>query len=144
MSGGTDLVYEYAILSTFGIRNSFGGLSDADFNVLRTARGRRPFNLRRTSRLPAFIAFADEKNPKTIYEIDPWKLGEHFLGVRFTALEIEITSEPITKRLRERLPWLNAPKQVFDRDPPGELTLESKLPIGYLTTRADFFGDGSR
>jgi hypothetical protein len=138
-----DQVYEYAILSTFGIENSFGGLSDADFNVLRTASGRRPFNLRKTSRLPAFVAFTDETNPKSIYEIDPWKLSERFPGVRFTGLDIEITNEPTTTKLRDRLPWLNTPKQVFDRDPPGKLTPESRLPIGYLLTRADFFGDGS-
>jgi hypothetical protein len=139
-----DRVYEYAILSTFDIENSFGGLSDADFNVLRSARGRRRFNLRKTSRLPAFVGFTDEANPKTIYEIDPWKLNERFPGVRFTGLDIEVTNEPITSTLAERLPWLNTPKQVFDRDPPGQHRPESERPIGYLITRAHFFGDGSR
>ncbi len=92
-------VYEYAILSTFGIRNGFGSLNDADFNVLRSASGRRPFNLRRTARLPAFVGFADEANPKTIYEIDPWKLGERFPGVKFSGLQIEITNDAITQKL---------------------------------------------
>ncbi len=90
-----DRVYEYAILSTFRIRNGFGSLSESDFNVFRSASGRRPFNLRRRSRLPAFVGFTDEANPKTIYEIDPWKLGERFAGARFSGLEIEITSEPV-------------------------------------------------
>jgi hypothetical protein len=141
-----DQVYEYAILSTLGIRNSFGGLSDADFNLLRTASGRRPFNLRKTSRLPAFVGFTDETNPKTIYEIDPWRLSERFPGVRFTGLDIEITSEPITTKLRERLPWLNTAHsvQVFERDPPGRLRPESELPIGFLINKSRFFGDGSR
>ncbi|MGN6776052.1 hypothetical protein [Rhizobium sp.] len=139
-----DRVYEYAILSTFGIRNGFGSLSESDFNVLRSASGRRPFNLRRTSRLPAFVGFTDEANPKTIYEIDPWKIGERFAGVRFSGLEIEITSERVTGKLRERLPWLSKSEQVFNRDPPGEHRPESERPIGYLLTRANFFGDGSR
>ncbi|MGR9424228.1 hypothetical protein [Rhizobium leguminosarum] len=139
-----DLVYEYAILSTFGIRNSFGGLSSTDFDTLRNAKGRRTFNLRNTDRLPVFVAFSDEGNPKTILEVNPRKISERFPGVRFTGIEIEITDEPITKQLRERLPWLNTPKQVFDRDPPGKHRPESERPIGYLVTRAHFFGDGSR
>ncbi|MGO8296490.1 hypothetical protein ACC817_08300 [Rhizobium ruizarguesonis] len=139
-----DTVYEYAILSTFGIRNSIGGLSDADFDALRNAKGRRAFNLRNTSRLPAFVAFSSEKNPKTIFEVDPHRVGEHFPGVRFSGLEIEITNDPITNHLRERLPWLHTPKQVFERDPPGQHRPESQRPIGYLLTRAHFFGDGSR
>jgi len=139
-----DTVYEYGILSTFGIRNSIGGLSDADFDALRNARGRPAFNLRNTSRLPAFVAFSNEKNPKTIFEVAPHRVSEHFPGVRFTRIEIEITNDPITNQLRERLAWLRTQKQVFERDPRGQHRPESQRPIGYLLTRAHFFGDGSR
>jgi hypothetical protein len=133
--------YEYGILTTFG---SVGGLSSADFDVLRNAKGRRPFRLYNTSRLPAFVAFTDEKDPKTIFEVAPPNLGVYFLGVRFTGLDIEITDEPVTKKLRQRLPWLNTPRQVFDRDPPGHQRRDRDSPIGFLITRAHFFGDGSR
>ncbi|WP_195909451.1 hypothetical protein [Rhizobium tubonense] len=96
--------YEYGILTTFGIKDSVGGLSNADFDTLRNASGRRRFRLYDNSRLPTFVAFTDENNPKTIYEIDPQDIGAYFPGVRFTGLDIEITDEPVTKKLRQR--WL--------------------------------------
>ncbi|MGO8235293.1 hypothetical protein ACC806_03665 [Rhizobium ruizarguesonis] len=139
-----DTVYEYAILSTFGIRNSFGGLSDADFATLRQANGRRVFNLRNTSRLPAFVYFSREDDPKTIKEVNPRRINDQFPGVRFVGIEIEITDDPVTSQLSKRLPWLQTPGQVFERDPPGQHRPESQRPIGFLLTRAHFFGDGSR
>jgi hypothetical protein len=138
-------VYEYGILTTFGIKNSIGSLSSADLATLRAAKGRRPFRLYNTSRLPAFVAFSDEKNPKTIYEIDPRNLGRAFPGSQFTGLDIEITTEAVTKKLRQRLPWVNTPNNVivFERDPPGRMRPDRDLPIGFLINQGDFFGDGS-
>ncbi|MGO4570059.1 hypothetical protein AB4Z52_34770 [Rhizobium sp. 2YAF20] len=139
-------VYEDGILTTFGIDKGIGSLKENDLAILRDAKGRRPFRLYNTSRLPAFVAFGDEKNPKTIYEIDPCNLGAHFPGVKFTGLDIEITDEPVTKRLKQQLAWVNTPNSVivFDRDPPGHLRPDRELPIGFLITQGDFFGDGSR
>lgn len=120
---GTSLtqVYEYGVLSTFGIKNSVGSLSDADFELLDNAVGRRPFRLRNTSRLPAFVSFADETDPKTIFEISPSDIGRIFPGVRFTGLDLEVTEAPVTEKLRERLPWLNSTsnEEIFPRDPRG-------------------------
>lgn len=76
--------------------------------------------------------------------VDPTDLGSRFPGVAFNSLDIEITDEPLTEELRKRLPWLNSQNKVFDRDPPGHIRPLSKRPIGFVLTKDDFFGDGSR
>ncbi|WP_205934435.1 hypothetical protein [Rhizobium leguminosarum] len=139
-------IWEKAILLTLGIKSSIGMLQDADFDRMKAATGRMPFRMFGGNRYPAFIAFRDEKNPKTIYEIQPRDLAKVFPGVRFTGLDIEITDESVTSKIRDRLPWLNTPvgKQVFERDPPGHQRSDQDSPIGFLITKAHFFGDGSR
>ena len=140
-------IYEFGILRTFGIRNSIGGLADEDFAILRKATGRRPLSFAPQNpplRLPAVVAFRDEKIPNTIYEVDPQNMGASFPGVRFISLDIEITDAPVTKVLKQRLPWLASTTEGFDRDPPGKVRPSKDKPIGYKITNAHFFGDGSR
>lgn len=143
--GDNDLsrVYEYAVLATLGVRNSFGSLKDEDFAVLRSAKGRHPFKLNESTMLPAFVSFTDHRDPKTIFEVLPKDIGKHFPGVTFVGLDLQITDEPITKKLRDRLPWLSiwAPEKVFPRDPPGHWRPISKQPLSHKITRARFFGD---
>lgn len=136
-------IYEFKILRTLGIEKSVGSLTADDFDILRAAKGRRRYNVDNTS-LPTFVAFVDEANPKTVYQVDPTDLGSRFPGVAFNSLDIEITDEPLTEELRKRLPWLNSQNKVFDRDPPGHIRPLSKRPIGFVLTKDDFFGDGSR
>ncbi|AJC80174.1 hypothetical protein IE4803_CH02990 [Rhizobium etli bv. phaseoli str. IE4803] len=121
-------IYEFNVLRTFGVKNSVGSLTSADFAKLRMSKGRRPYN-GDNSQLPTFIAFADEENPKTVYEIDPAKLGTRFPGVVFKRLDIEITDERLTAKLRTRLPWLYSSKRVFQSDPPGHLRPIGERPI---------------
>ncbi len=139
-------VYEYGILTSFGITNGIGSLSEADLTTLRNARGRHPFKLYKTTRLPAFVTFANESDPKSVYEIRPSELGQHFPGTKFTGLDMEITEDPITSKLKDRLPWLKAARdpKIFPRDPPTARRPYSQLPLSYMLTPADFFGDASR
>ncbi|AHG49005.1 hypothetical protein RLEG12_08680 (plasmid) [Rhizobium leguminosarum bv. trifolii CB782] len=139
-------VYEAGLLTSLGIMSSIGSLSEADFATLRAASGRRPFKLK-AGRLPAIVSFKNRSDPKTIFEIQPADFGRYFPGVRFTGLDIEITTDPITQKLRERLPWLDttvAPGKIFPRDPPGVSRPRSELPFSYMITPARFFGDGNR
>ncbi|MGV1794741.1 hypothetical protein [Rhizobium sp. A37_96] len=136
-------IYEFKVLKTFGVKNSVGNLSSSDVEMLRNARGRRRYNID-NSQLPTFVAFADEDNSKTVYEVDPAKLGMYFPGVVFTGLDLEIVDELLTAKLRKRLPWLNTPKDAFDSDPPGRLRPLEMRPIGFVLTVDDFFGSGSR
>ena len=139
-------VYEYGVLSTLGIHSSVGSLTDADFSTLRNAKGRKPFRLHKTTRLPAFISFSDEQDPKTIFELQPSEVGQYVSGARFLSLDIEITDAPVTRKLRQRLPWLNSVNaaEIFPRDPRGARRPNSELPLSHMITRARFFGDGSR
>ncbi|MDR9776349.1 hypothetical protein RJJ65_27625 [Rhizobium hidalgonense] len=135
-------VYEYAVLTTLGIKNSVGSLSEADFAVLRSATGRYPFKLK-TTRLPVIVSFKNESDPKTIYEIRPSEIGRYFPGVQFAGLDLEITTDRISYKLRKRLPWLNTtvePREIFPRDPPGVSRPRDELPFSYMITPADFFG----
>lgn len=136
-------IYEFNVLRTFGVKDSVGSLTSADLDTLRTAKGRRLYNVD-NSQLPTFVAFTNEENPKSVYEIDPLKLGTHFPGVIFNRLEVEITDEPLTAKLRTRLPWLHSSKRVFQSDPPGHLRPVGERPIGFVLTKDDFFGAGSR
>jgi hypothetical protein len=147
-SGSLLSMYEDGILSTLGISGGIGVISDESFAKLRDAKGRMPFfNGRRNlpTELPAFVAFRDEKVPRTIYEVDPRNMGRSFPGVRFISLDIEFTDAPVTKVLKQRLPWLvNAFKDVgWDRDPPGKLRPAKDTPIGYKINYERFFGNGS-
>jgi hypothetical protein len=142
-------IYEFAIPLTFGVRNSIGAMKDEDFARLRQAKGRKPFSIALVSpdlRLPLFVAFKDEKIPRTIYEVDPQHMDSAFPGVRFIGLDIEITDAPVTNVLKRRLPWLDRNNRVsgFDRDPPGKVRSENDQPLGYKISYNSFFGDGSR
>ncbi|MGO7802958.1 hypothetical protein [Rhizobium ruizarguesonis] len=139
-------VYETGVLTSLGVKNSIGSLSEADFAALRDASGRRPFKLK-TGRLPVIVSFKNGSDPKTIFEIQPGDFGRYFPGVRFAGLDIETTTDRITHKLRDRLPWLDttvAPGKIFPRDPPGVSRPRSELPFSYMITPARFFGDGSR
>jgi len=144
-SGSLDQVYEYGVLNSLGTENSIGTLSSQDFDRIRQARGRIPFRNGNPTRLPAFVAFRDEKNPKTIYEVDPKNLGQSFPGVRFVGLDIEFTDAPVTNVLKQRLLWLENPNYEvrFERDPPGRLRAYVDSPIGFKITTDHFFGLGS-
>ena len=124
-------------------------MKDEDFARLRQAKGRKPFSfapLNPPLRLPLFVAFRDEKISNTIYEVDPQNMDRAFPGVRFINLDVEITDAPVTKVLKQRLPWLDRANRLagFDRDPPGKMRAEKDQPIGYKISYNSFFGDGSR
>jgi hypothetical protein len=132
-------------LATLGIKNSVGGLKDADFERLKTATGRVPYKMGPTLyALPLVVAFRDEKMPRTIYEVDPKNMGNYFSGVRFISLDIEITDAPVTEVLKQRLPWLTDKNPAFDRDPPGKIRPNRDKPLGYKIAYIHFFGDKSR
>jgi hypothetical protein len=139
-------VYEEGLLSSLGIKHGVGTLSNEDFDRIRRARGRIPFRIGNPPRLPAFVAFRDEKDPKTIYEVDPKNLGQAFPGTRFVDLDIEFTDAPVTNVLKRRLPWLDNPnhEQRFERDPPGQQRAYKDSPIGFKITTDHFFGHRSR
>ena len=149
-SGSIIEFYEHALLKTLGLKTSVGSLSDPDLERLKSAKGRVPLNA--WGRLPTIVAFEDEKNPKTIFEVHPWKFDHTFPGVRLldqvfpdvrlVGLDIEITQDPLTEKLQDRLPWLNGwmTEQLFERDGPGRNRAYRDRPIGFIINREHFFG----
>jgi hypothetical protein len=141
-SGTLISVYTDGLLRSIGVTHGIGTLTSEDFDRIRQARGRIPFlGLGNPSRLPAFVAFRDEKNPKTVYEVDPKNFGPSFPGVRFVDIDIEFTDAPVTNVLKQRLPWLENPngEVLFEREPPGRLRPYQDLPIGFKLTTNHFF-----
>ncbi len=136
-------IYEPGLLTTLGIKNSVGGLKDADLLRLAEASGRLPFNW--YGRRPTMVSFRDEQVPNTIFEVTASNMSQHFAGATFTGLDIEFTKAPLTKLLRNRLSWLNLPSrtELFERDPPGALRPSWDKPLEYKITQSSFFGNGS-
>jgi hypothetical protein len=145
-TGSLSEVHDYGVPHSLGIKNSFGGFTDEDFANLRAAKGRFPYRISEppSHELPLFVAFRDEHVPRTIYEVKPMEMASYFPGTRFISLDIEITDEPVTALLRNRLPWL-IPNMVpgFDRDPPGKHRADRDAPLGYKIEYHYFFGNGS-
>ena len=139
-SGALMEIYKDGFLNSLGITHGIGTLSSEDFDRVRQARGRIPFR-GLGNRLPAFVAFRDEKDPKTIYEVDPRNFAQSFPGVRFVGLDIEFTDAPVTNVLKQRLPWLENPNHEvrFERDPPGQPGPFVDRPIGFKLTTDLFF-----
>ncbi|WEZ84066.1 hypothetical protein P6U16_04950 [Rhizobium sp. 32-5/1] len=137
-------IYEPGLLTTLGIKNSVGGLKDADLQRLAEASGRMPFNWH--GRRPAMVSFRDEQVPKTIFEVTTSNMSQNFAGVTFAGLDIEFAKAPVTELLRERLPWLKLPSRtaLFERDPPGAVRPSWDKPLEYKITQSSFFGNGSR
>ena len=141
--------YEHGIPAALGIKSGIGSMSDQEYERLRTATERVSVNWptkNRPVRLPAMIAFEDERRPETIFEVYPGKSNHPFPGVRIVDVEIEFTEAPVTKILLQRLPWLVRNREpLFPRDPPGPgRRLQAERPIGYKITQDHFFADGSR
>jgi hypothetical protein len=130
--------YYVSIYRSIGINRGIGGWEDADYDRLRTVNGRFHLN---NDTPPAIISFADEKIPRTVYEIDPRNMSLTVPGVRFKGIIIEFTEAPVTKVLAKRLPWVTGPDQ-FDRDPPGHIRPDRERPLPFLISNINFFGTG--
>jgi len=73
--------------------------------------------------LPELVTFADVSNPKSAQVIDPGRI-EVVLGpgVRWQRISIEITDEPVSSGIKERLTWLSAySDRLLDGHRPGQL-----------------------
>ena len=127
-------VFEGAVLKTFGIDSSFGTLTDEDFAKMKALSGRKPFKY--YGHMPAFVSFRKETQPKTIFQLQPYKMEQTFPGVKFIGLDIEITDAPITTKLRQRLPWLDAGKQVLNANQPAT---DSATPSSLQNSQSTFF-----
>jgi hypothetical protein len=115
--GSLRQIYEHGLLECLRIGKGVGALGAADYARLRSAKGRIPYD----HRYPAMVAFTNEADNRSLYEVKPESLGDWFPGVKFIGMDLEFTDAPLTHKLRDRLKWLSRPhgRENWDRDPPG-------------------------
>ena len=136
--------YDTSLLITFGITNKLLRLDANDYARLRNVKGRFPLKTRHPDVHPAMAALLNEKYPQTIFQVDPYNMEASFSGVRLVGIDIEITKDPVTSKLRQRLPWLMGRR--------GKLAADHSTPVIPLKTgdrfvtaiqEHDFFAPGS-
>jgi hypothetical protein len=99
--------------------NDFWG-SDS-FKHVQAAKGRGPITLP-PKLYPHFLRFRDIKDPATAELVDPDDLAKSFgTGVRLVRVTIEITGEPVTRGIKEVLPWLSRNVGWFGLEKPPNL-----------------------
>jgi len=134
--------HEICLLYTLGIENKLFSLTKEDMRQISNAKGRMPLQLLRPEmrrpeypkglviKSPAMVTFKNERDPRTIEEVDPENMEQHFPGVRLLNFEIEITDAPLTRVLTKRLPWLETIDQneTLEREPGGSMRPPTKNP----------------
>ena len=76
----------------------------ADVNTLTK---RRDVGMLPTEGWPMLVTFGDISDPTSVAGVDPENLENQFgPGVKIRRITVQITQEPVTKGLRERLRWL--------------------------------------
>lgn len=56
---------------------------------------------------PYFVRFRNATDPKTVERVDPDDLAKSFgAGTKLKALTVQLTSDPISRSIYRRLPWL--------------------------------------
>jgi hypothetical protein len=127
----TSGIYDTSLLLTFGITNKLFRLDENDHARLRNVKGRFPLKTRHPDVHPAMTALSDEKNPETLFQVDPHNMEASFSGVRLVGIDIEITNDPVTSKLPQRLPWLMGRK--------GKAANDHSTPVIYPLKTGDRF-----
>jgi len=77
-------------------------------------RGTYPVNRRRVTAIedsdnyPYMVRFRDPADPKSVEQVDPDNLAKTFgPGYRLKSLTIQMTGDPVSTGIENRLPWLN-------------------------------------
>lgn len=89
-----------------------------------------------------FVRFRNTNDPKTVEEVDPDDLARTFgSGIRLNSLTIQITDEPVTTGIENRLPWVKSRDLRF-ADPTIDPTTGYLAPPSHPTI-AHRLNDGS-
>jgi hypothetical protein len=143
-------IHHLAVESILGFQTA--SLGAEEIKLVTDGKGRHKFYLRgnqqeQGKRFPAFIAFKDERVPRTVFQVDHRNLAATFgPGIRFIGIDIEFTDSPVTSVLKKRLTWLVSTYENpgFDRDPPGVNRSMKDRPISFNLSYDSFFGSESR
>ncbi len=86
---------------------SFSADNAADLKKLSGERRLEPVNW------PAFVTFQDVGEARSIKAVDPSALQDTYgSGARINSVTVSITSDPASRGLEERLPWLASPLNI--------------------------------
>ena len=81
------------------------------------------------SRLPTLVTFSDINDPKSVTLVQPDDLAATFgPGVSLKKATIEVISEPLTRRIEAKLPWLSGLKY-------SDMLKENEKNLGFETLR---------
>jgi hypothetical protein len=143
--------YGFSLKESFGIKNSLGSLTQEDIETLRTLSGRVPLsNINNTDKknyYPMIVAFKDESDPKSIFEVKRDNLSSAFgAGVSFENVYLEITKEDVSSGVVfQHLPWLkNKYDAGFEKRPSGDKTPREERPAKWRVNYDAFFAEESR
>lgn len=90
---------------------------------------------------PLLAYFEDLSDPRTIEPLKPDRLGQVVPGAKLVGMTVEITRAPVTRQIREILPWLEQNRSgYFDPDVAGHLA--DGLPPGRLLSYSHFILGG--
>lgn len=83
---------------------------DRDLSKLSTLQGRREVPV---ASMPTFVTFSNLNDHKTVRLIGLGEFEQVFgPGARVTRVLVEMTSEPVTRGIEKRLPWLPHPRYL--------------------------------
>lgn len=81
--------------------------------IRKLAKHRGPLTLT-TADLPSLVTFEDAGRPASIKKVDPDDLSASFgPGVRWKQMTIEVTDEPRTVGIADKLPWIKRTDQSY-------------------------------
>ncbi len=146
--GGGSFVhaYDHRLLGLAGVKvGGPGAMTPDDYKLLRAFSGRKAYDTHRPG-FPLMVGFRDEANPNSVFEVDPTNFAASFgPGVRLIGVDVEATTAPITKQIRQRLKWVtqaNGGSCGFESDPPGQGRAMNVTPLNRKLGCAEFISEG--
>jgi hypothetical protein len=123
----------------FGVHYEWAGDRNPGLEALARSRGAKTLAM---ADLPELVTFPDPANPKTVMAVDPKDLQATLgPGITWRRMTIEITDDPVTTGIEQKLPWLTKVySTMLDGRRPGQghdQILAAKLNSG------DFLSKGN-
>ena len=133
------------------VRDAEGGFSsdsdfEAQYSAMLTHRDLivlpRTFpeqgHLRDQPALPMLVRFGDMADPTSVERVDPANLAADFgPGVKLMRITVQLTNDPVTTGIVERLSWLSYHRGSLIPIPRG--TPIGEMPIGSDITEGEFY-----
>lgn len=95
------------------------------------------------SAYPMLVTFGDEADPTSVERVDPDDLAASFgAGVRLKRITVELTDDPVTRGIEERLAWLKNTRGTLLYQPRD--TPIGDLPIEYQVGKISFVRSDER